>query len=200
MDKKIVEHFKKVDPKLHAYIHRVELATHRYVENLFAHICDEIISQQLSGKAAASIFEKFSKLFPDGQITPENVMKIADEKIRNAGTSWAKVRSLKDLADKVLKKEIHLDILDKLSDEEVVKELTKVKGIGPWTAEMFLMFTLGREDVFSFGDLGLKKGIQKLYGMKEMPTQKEMEKIIKKWSPYKTYASRILWKILELKD
>ena len=126
-------------------------------------------------------------------------MKIPDQKIRDAGLSWAKVKYLKDLADKVKNKVIHLEKLDTLSNEEVITELTKVKGIGPWTAEMFLMFTLGREDVFSHGDLGLKNAIKKLYGFKKDPTRKQVEKIIARWTPYKTYACRILWKSLEIK-
>ena len=85
-----------------------------------------------------------------------------------------------------------------MQDEEVIVELTKVKGIGRWTAEMFLIFTLGREDVFSFGDLGLKKGLMKVYGFKKEPTKKQIEKIVKNWSPYKSFASRILWGSLEL--
>jgi DNA-3-methyladenine glycosylase II len=85
-----------------------------------------------------------------------------------------------------------------MADEEILKVLTKVKGIGPWTAQMFLMFTLGREDIFSHGDLGLKKGIIKIYKLKKDSTKKQIEKIISKWSPYKTYASRILWASLEL--
>jgi len=88
-------------------------------------------------------------------------------------------------------------MLDELDNGAVVEELTKVKGIGPWTAEMFLMFSLAREDVFSYGDLGLRKAIQKLYKLKKEPTNKQMEQITKKWSPYRTYASRILWKSLE---
>jgi DNA-3-methyladenine glycosylase II len=100
----------------------------------------------------------------------------------------------------VLDKTIHLEKLDKLSNEEIIRELTQVKGIGPWTAEMFLMFSLKREDVFSHGDLGLRNAIQKIYGFKEKPTIQQVEKIIKKWSPYKTYACRILWKSLMIKE
>ncbi len=111
--------------------------------------------------------------------------------------SWSKVRFVRDLADKVSAKFIQLPQLAQLSNEEVITELTKVKGIGPWTAEMFLMFTLGREDVFSFGDLGLAKAIQKLYNLKQKPTRKQLEKITKKWSPYRTHAALVLWKSLD---
>jgi len=127
------------------------------------------------------------------------LLKLSDKKIRSCGTSNSKVSFLKDLAAKVLKNDLKLNKLDKLSDDLVIKELTKVKGIGPWTAEMFLMFTLGREDIFSHGDLGLKNAIKKLYKFKKEPTRKQIEKIVEIWKPYRTYASRILWKSLEIK-
>ena len=199
MDKHIVDHFKKADPILHAYFSKIELIPHKKSENLFHALTDEIISQQLSGKAAGTIFDRFKKLFPDENITPEKVMELPEEAIRGAGASWAKVRSLKSLAEHVLTKKLDLEHLESLPNAEVMNQLVQVKGIGPWTAEMFMMFTLGREDIFSHGDLGLKKAIQKIYSFKKEPTQKQIEKIVKKWSPYKTYGSRILWKVLDLK-
>lgn len=199
MEKHIFEHFKKVDPLLHEFIEKVELATYKKNDNLFESLCDEIISQQLSGKAAETIFSRFKKLFFNKNITPEVLLKIPDEKIREAGTSWAKIRSLKDLAHHVISKKLNLEHLKNLPDEEVIKQLVQVKGIGPWTAEMFMMFTLGREDIFSHGDLGLKKAIQKIYGFKKEPTKEQMQKVAIKWCPYRTYACRILWKTLEIK-
>lgn len=164
----------------------------------FSELCEIIINQQLSDKAAATIFARFKKLFPKEKIIPQVLLKLSDEKIRSCGTSNAKVSFLKDLAEKVLAEDLRFDGLDKLSDEKVITELIKVKGIGPWTAEMFLMFTLGREDVFSHGDLGLRNAIKKLYKFKKDPTKKQIEKIVNKWKPYRTYACRILWKSLEL--
>lgn len=196
--KKVKNHFKKYDPVLYSYFKKTEAFEVEPVENLFEELCASIISQQLSGKAADTIFAKFKALFPKKNITAKKLLKIPGAKVRKAGTSWAKVKSLKDLAQKTRKKEVHLEKLFEMPDEEVIQELTKVKGIGPWTAEMFLMFALGRKDVFSYGDLGLKKAMQKLYGFKQMPTQKQIEKIVSKWSPYRTYASRVLWKSLEL--
>ncbi|MBI3559512.1 DNA-3-methyladenine glycosylase 2 family protein, partial [Candidatus Gottesmanbacteria bacterium] len=108
-----------------------------------------------------------------------------------------KTRFIRDLAHQVLTKSVQLDQLAQLSDQDVIVELTKVKGIGPWTAEMFLMFTLGREDVFSYGDLGLRKAIKKLYGFKKDPTVKQMDKIVHKWKPFRSFAARILWKSLD---
>ncbi len=201
MHKKIVEHFKKVDPVLHAVIEKIGLLEKleiRKPDFYFESLCGEIVSQQLSGKAADTIFGRFKNLFPKEKITPKNVLKIPDQKMRNAGMSWSKVKFIKDLAKKVLDKDLKLAKLDKLSEDEVIVELTKVKGIGPWTAEMFLMFTLQRENVFSHGDLGLRKAIKNLYKFKKEPTKKQIEKIVQKWHPYRTYASRILWKSLEI--
>ena len=112
--------------------------------------------------------------------------------------SWSKVSYAKDLAQKVLDGEVHLTKLDDMANEEVVRELTTIKGIGEWTVEMFLMFTLNREDIFSFGDLGLKKGIMKVYEI-ENPTKEQIEEIVTPWSPYKTYGSIALWESLEIK-
>ncbi|MEK9143248.1 MAG: DNA-3-methyladenine glycosylase 2 family protein [Patescibacteria group bacterium] len=161
-------------------------------------LCDDIIGQQLSSKVADVLIVRFHKLFPGNRITPRAVLALSEETLRGTGMSWSKTRFIRDLAQHVLTKSIQLDQLAKLSDQDVIKELTKVKGIGPWTAEMFLMFTLGREDVFSYGDLGLRNAIKKLYGFKKDPTIKQMEKIVNKWKPYRTYAARILWKSLEL--
>ena len=201
MDKKVIEHFKKVDSALHAVIEKIKTLEQwhrRHHEDYFTELCGNIIGQQLSGKAADTIYARFEKIFTKKKITPENVLKIPEQKLRDVGMSWSKVKYVKDLADKVMKAELKLSELDKLTDELVIKELTKVKGIGPWTAEMFLMFTLGREDVFSHGDLGLRNAIKKLYKFKKEPTKKQIEKIVKRWKPYRTYASRILWKSLEL--
>lgn len=199
MVKKAGEHFKKHDPLLFSYFEKIELVTHQPSSDLFVELCDTIINQQLSGKAAATIFDRFQNLFPKKKITPKGLLKLSDAKIRSCGTSNAKVKSLKDLAQKVASGELNLNKLKKLPDEEVVNELIKVRGIGPWSAEMFLMFGLGREDVFSHGDLGLRKAIKKMYGFRKDPSFKQIEKITNKWKPFRTHASRILWKSLELK-
>jgi DNA-3-methyladenine glycosylase II len=202
MDKKIIEHFKKVDSQLHALIAKIETLEqwHRkHHLDYFIELCGNIIGQQLSGKAADTIFARFEKLFDGKKISPENVLNIPDQKLRDVGMSWSKVKYVKDLAQKISDNELKLEELDNLKDEEVIKSLTKVKGIGPWTAEMFLMFTLGREDVFSHGDLGLKNAMKKLYKLKKEPARKQIEKIVEKWKPYRSYASRILWKSLEIK-
>lgn len=198
MSHKAREHLRKVDPKLTLYLDRIQLEDLVKSKNLFSELCDMIISQQLSGKAAATIFERFKKLFPNNSVSMDSLLALPDVEIRACGASWAKVRSLKDLAMKVKDGSVKLHDLDKMSDIEVKDHLIQIKGIGPWTAEMFLMFALVREDVFSMGDLGLKKGIMKVYGFRKDPSLAQIEKIVSLWKPYRSYASRILWKSLEI--
>jgi len=130
------------------------------------------------------------------EITPQSILNTNQEHIRKVGLSWAKVRSVTDLSNKVVNKELILENLEKLDNETLIEKLSEVKGIGRWTAEMFMMFKLGRENIFSWGDLGLKKGINKFAGPKELSTE-ELEKIVETWSPYKTYAAMAMWHLLD---
>ncbi len=199
MNKKVASHFKRNDPVLFEVLKEIgepEELFARIPGEFFFGLCRSIVNQQLSGKAADKIFERFQNLFPKKKITPEYLLKLADEKLRAVGLSWQKVKYLKDLSSKVISKEISLEKLPGLENEIVIAELVKIKGIGVWTAEMFLMFSLGREDVFSTGDLGLKRGVEKNYKVSN-PSREYMEKLSLKWSPYRTWASRILWKSLE---
>lgn len=195
MQKKIQEHFRKVDPELHEVLQRIKplrgIKTREPKEYFFG-LCREIISQQLSSKAAEAIYARFLGLLPGEKVTPKNILKLSREKIRGAGLSWAKVDYIRDLALKVEKKEVRLDNLHLMDDNLAIQELTRVKGIGDWTAEMFLMFSLGRQDVFSSGDLGLKKAMQKIYRISDV-TKDRAESIALKWCPYRTWACRILW-------
>lgn len=200
MHKKVIRHFKKNDPVLFSIIQKngafqdLELSRSN---NYFRSLCREIIGQQLASKAAHKIFERFLTLFPKKRVIPENVLVIPEQKIRDAGPAWSKVRFIKGLAKKIVDKEINLKKLERLENELVMNELQKIKGIGPWTAEMFLMFAMGREDVFSHGDYGLRKAIKKLYSFKREPTRNQIEMIVQKWSPYRTYGCLILWEILD---
>lgn len=198
MKQSIRDHFQKVDSKLFEVLSRIDhsLLGPKISDDYFVSLCENIIGQQLGGKAADAITKRFHDLLVDG-VHPDAVLAVSDDAIRAIGTSWAKVRSLKDLSQKVKEKKVCLDALSGLSDTEVITELVQVKGIGPWTAEMFLMFSLGREDVFSYGDLGLKNAIQKVYGFKKSPTPKQIAKIEKTWRPYRTYACRVLWASLD---
>ena len=194
MKQEVRRHFKKVDPILFRAIEQVgeleDIAPQKSSE-YFNSLCREIVAQQLGSGAVDAIVGRFNNLFPQKKPKPSYIVSIQEEELRKCGMSWAKARYIKDLAQKVITREVVLSKLSSLSDEEVIIELTKIKGIGPWTAEMFLMFSLGREDVFSFGDLGLKNAMKQLYG------QKKQEPIVARWSPYRSFASRILWKLVD---
>lgn len=152
----------------------------QYFKDLVSAIC----SQQLSGKAATTIFRRVEKMLI--KITPDRILKTEDLKLRECGLSWAKVIYIKDLSSRVMNGELQIMNIDRLSDEEVVDELIKVKGIGKWTAEMFLMFSLARPDVIPKDDLGINKALKNLH-----------IKNTNKWKPYRTIASWYLWRSLE---
>ncbi len=195
MDKKIIEHFRKNDPILYPYALRIKSIDHYKnggAKNYFLRLCREIVSQQLSMKAGETIFNRFKNLFKKG-LTPDAILNSSHEKLLSVGMSNSKARYVRNLAEAVKKGDLDLKKIDRLTDEEIKTQLVRVKGIGPWTAEMFLMFTLLRPDVFSHGDLGLRKAIKKIYGFKKEPSVRTIERIIKKWTPYKTYASLVLW-------
>ena len=199
-DSRILAHFRRHDPTLFSLFQSIILddLPVRQPRHYFVSLCREIIGQQLSGRVADVIFDRFERLFPKRKVTPASIQKISDENLRKTGMSWSKVRFIRALSLHVHEKRVDLAALGNMTGEQVITTLTKVKGIGPWTAEMFLIFTLGRPDVFSYGDLGLRKAIQKLYKLRHAPTQKQMERIVKKWKPYRTYGARLLWKYLDL--
>ena len=187
-------HLKKNDPILKVVIEAIELRAHADRSEHFEALVIAIVDQQLSTKAAATIFKRFVALFPKGKFpTPKQVLKMNARKMRSAGLSRMKVSFIKDLAKKILDGTVDFKAMPKWSDEEVIEHLTEVKGIGRWTAEMFLMFSLRRDDIFSYGDLALRKAMQRIYKLKKEPTPAQAEKISAKWKPYRTLASRYLW-------
>lgn len=196
MSTQALEHFQRVDSILAAAAKSVWPVKLKWrpTKNFFSALCNEIVSQQLSDKVADVLYHRLNQTC-GGKIIAEIVIRLTDQQLRNTGMSWSKVKFIKNLAGAVTTKAIDLRKLTQLEDELVVAELTKLPGIGPWTAEMFLMFSLGREDVFSHGDLGLRRSIQKLYGFTTEPTRQQLEAITAKWSPYRTYACLVLWKI-----
>jgi len=200
-DKKFVDEASKklmeMDPVLAGIIQQITLPAYAPGESYFIDLAEAIISQQLSIKAADTIWGRVQNLFEKRRVTPEGMLKISDQTLREAGLSFAKIKYIKDLAEKTLESGIVFEQFDIMTDEEIITELTKVKGIGRWTAEMFLMSAMGRPDVFSYGDLGIRKGIQRLYKMKKEPTEKQALKIAAKWRPYRTVACRYIWKSLE---
>ena len=166
-------------------------------QDLFAAIIRNIIGQQLSGGPARIILQRFIDLFKTDKFpTPKQILSAPDQKIRNCGLSWAKVKYVKELSRMVENGELDLIKVQKLPDEQVIAELTRVKGIGRWTAEMILIFHLQRPDVFSLGDLGLRSAVAKLYKI-DRNNLKKIEKISLKWKPYRSLASRYLWKSLD---
>ncbi len=212
--KDVLRHFEVADPVMAEIMKRYKLKPRkRNTDDRFGYLALTILYQQLSTKVADVISGRFKAIYQPLSSSPlargedrtnagafpkpEEILKTPDEKLRAVGISWAKVRYIKDLAEKVASKHINIETLEQLSDEEVIAELTKVKGIGRWTAEMFLMSGLSRPDIFSFGDLGLQTAIKKAYGYKKLPSRRTMLMLSKKWSPYRTYAARLLWASLD---
>jgi len=163
----------------------------------FIAIVEAIIWQQLSGKAARTIYERFLKVFPEGTPTPAAILATSDEAMRAAGLSRGKIAYLRDLSTKVLDGTVHLESLETMANDDVVAAMTKVKGIGQWSAEMFLMFRLQRSDVLPVGDLGIVKAIQRHYRLRKTPTPERMRKIAESWRPYRSVASWYLWASLD---
>lgn len=191
------KYLQKVDPVLGEVIKQINLPDRKRSSNHFRSLVESIVSQQLSVKASDTIFKRFLQLFPGNKFPKaEVILKMPDSKFRSVGISNSKTRYIKDLALHVHQGKLNFQKFKKLSDEEVVEVLIKVKGIGRWTAEMFLMFSFDRPDLFSHGDLGLRNAIKKLYGFKKEPTVKQIKKIVAKWSPHRTLACRYLWKSL----
>jgi DNA-3-methyladenine glycosylase II len=155
-----------------------------------------IVGQQLSTKAARTIYLRVLDLFGGTTPSPEQLLEANEEDLRGAGLSGRKVEYLRDLASHVLDGELELESLDELSDERAIEEIVAVRGLGQWTAEMFLLFHLRRPDILSGGDLGIRKAIQIEYGLEEMPSPIEAERLGERWSPYRSLASLYLWESL----
>jgi DNA-3-methyladenine glycosylase II len=175
------------------------LCTIRPHTNYYQELVDSIISQQLSVKAAAAIEQRFRDMFGGKFPMPDQILTKNLDELRAIGFSYAKGKYVQDLAQRVLDGTVRFDTLDQLSNEEVVAELTVVKGIGEWTAHMFLMFCMGRSDVLPVGDLGIKNGIRQLYGFRDIPTAEQIREISVKhsWHPYESIASWYVWKSLD---
>lgn len=193
-----VKHLRAVDPILGKVMARIKLEEVRPRLNPFQSLVEEIISQQLSGRVADVITARFVALFKSVKFPkPQDILSRSDDELRTAGLSYQKISYIKNISLAVKKGGLDFKKLRTHSDEEAIAVLTEIKGVGRWTAEMFLMFTLGREDIFSHGDLGLKNAIQRLYGFRKHPSKKTAERISKKWSPHRTLACRYLWASLD---
>lgn len=197
---KKIAHLKKSDPRLKAIIEGVKLRELTITRGPFEALVEAIVSQQLSIKASDTIFRRFIALTPGKTFPmPREILKTPTAKMRKCGLSGMKVAFIKDLAKKTLDGSLDFKHMNAMTDEEVIEHLTSVKGIGRWTAEMFLIFSLGRDDVFSYGDLGLRKALQRIYKMKKPPTPAQAEKITARWRPYRSLGSRYLWASIDNK-
>jgi DNA-3-methyladenine glycosylase II len=191
-----MRHLRK-DPALRELIERVGPCTLRPKTSYFYVLCDSIISQQLSVKVSNVILKRFCAAMAKGKYpTPEEVLAYSDDAMRKLGLSYQKISYLKDLALHFKEKKIIPRKFHDLSDEEIITELVAVKGIGRWTAEMFLIFSLHRLDVWPVDDLGVKRGVQKVYGLRELPTAKELITFAEKkpWRPYRSLVAWYLWR------
>jgi DNA-3-methyladenine glycosylase II len=196
--RKAINHLKKSDPVMRAIIESLGPCKIDYGEPSFASLSETIVYQQLHGKAAATIFRRFLDL-AGRPLTPQGVIRLTDEQMRSAGLSKQKLSYLRSLAELTHSGELNFEQLPSMSNEDVIAHLTQVKGIGTWTAQIFLMFTLQRPDILPTGDLGIQMAMQKHYRKRKLPKPKDMEKIAKRWSPYRTYACWYLWKSVDTK-
>lgn len=200
-----LKHFKKVDRHFHmatkAHHTSLPLQLVRKTTNaaLFESLASTVVSQQLGIKAADAIFARV-KAACGGRITPESILKTRLQTLRKAGLSGAKVKTLKSIATAVKNKSLNLLSLQKIPEAEATKKLLAIWGLGPWSVEMFLMFALGRADVFSAGDLGLIRAMEMIYKLpKNSASREELAAIAAKWSPHRTYASLLLWRTRDTK-
>jgi DNA-3-methyladenine glycosylase II len=217
---KAVRHLKKSDPILRAIIERIGPCRLQFSSAEFHHLAEAIVYQQLNGKAAETIFKRFAALAGE-PLMPEGILKLNDGQMRSVGLSKQKSAYLKDLASKTASGLLNFERLHEMPDAEVIEHLTQVKGIGVWTAQMFLMFSLKRENVLPTGDFGVRmamykhyldltrakakkkstspKNVRKSKGKIKLPSPEQMEKIAKCWEPYRSVACWYLWRSLDIK-
>jgi DNA-3-methyladenine glycosylase II len=196
--RKALNHLKNCDPVLCGIIERVGPFRMEYGPPEFHSLAESILYQQLNGRAAETIFNRFTALAGD-PLMPEGILKLTDEQLRSVGLSKQKSSYLRDLATKTASGVLDFSSLAEMADDEVIEHLTQVKGIGVWTAQMFLMFTLRRPDVLPTGDYGVQAAMKKHYRKRKLPKPKDMEKIARKWAPYRSIACWYLWRSLDIK-
>jgi 3-methyladenine DNA glycosylase/8-oxoguanine DNA glycosylase len=195
---KAVLHLRAADPVLAAIIERVGPCKMEFGEPTFHSLAESILYQQLNGKAAATIFDRFTALAGD-PLTPEGILKLSDGQMREVGLSRQKTAYLRDLAEKTKGGLLEFERMAEMSEEEVIAHLTQVKGVGVWTAHMFLIFTLRRPDILPTGDYGVQAAIKKHYRKRKWPKPDVMQKIAKSWAPYRSVACWYLWRSLDIK-
>jgi len=214
--RKAILHLKKSDPVIRAIIERIGPCRMEFGEPTFHSLAEAIVYQQLNGKAAVTIFKRFTDLAGD-PLTPEGILKLTPEQMRSVGLSGQKTSYLRDMAERAHRGELDFSRIDQMPDDEVIEHLTQVKGVGVWTAHMFLMFTLRRPDILPTGDFGIRMAMYKHYLDKTrknasgkpqkkarkkkiiLPKPEQMEKIAKAWAPYRSIACWYLWRSLDVK-
>jgi DNA-3-methyladenine glycosylase II len=196
--RKAVNHLKKSDPVLRSIIERVGPCRMEFGPAEFSSLAEAIVYQQLNGKAAVTIFQRFAELAGE-PITPEGILKLGDQQLRAVGLSKQKSAYLKDLAARTAAGLLDFSKLPDMSDEEVIQHLTQVKGVGVWTAHMFLIFSLRRPNVLPTGDYGVQMAVKKHYRKRKLPKPLEMEKIARAWEPYRSIACWYMWRSLDIK-
>lgn len=191
-----IAHLRGVDPKLAGLMESIGQIEWTIEDDYFQSLCRSIVGQQLSPKAAGTIFSRVKDLC--GQVSVTSMTRIPDESLRAAGVSGPKIKYIRSLCDAVTSESLRLSSLDALSDHEVVQQLVQVNGIGRWTAEMFLIFSLGRPNVLSFGDLGLQRAIMWLYAVEKQALKQWMHHLAERWSPFCSVASLYLWRAIDV--
>lgn len=191
-------HLKKKDAKLGNFMEEVGRIERETTPDLFTSLTSSFISQQISGRAAESIFSRFEELC-EGNISPEKVVSLDTMDIKSCGMSLKKAEYVQAAAQAFLSGELELDNIEELTDEEIIKKLTTLRGVGVWTVEMLLIFTLQRPNVLSYGDYGIKSGIMKLYNWKTV-SKKRWDMLAKRYAPYASIASFYLWHRAGMKE
>jgi DNA-3-methyladenine glycosylase II len=196
--RKALNHLKKSDPVLASIIQQVGPCRIGFNDPTFHTLAESILYQQLNGRAAATIFKRFTDAAGD-PLTPEGILKLTDAEMRAVGLSRQKTSYLRDLSEKTAAGLMEFERMPNLPEEEVIAHLTQVKGVGVWTAHMFLMFSLRRPDILPTGDYGIQAAIKKYYKKRKWPKPAVMEKIAKPWAPYRSVACWYLWRSLDIK-
>ena len=188
-----IRHISRNDPKLARVIKEHGQIRFKPRGEMFESLVESILSQQLAAPAADAIISRLRGLY-DGNLVPHEIYSTPARKLKSAGVSPQKIRYLKDLSARVVEKKLDLDGLRAKDDGEIITALDEILGVGPWTAHMILIFTLGRLDILPVDDLGVKKGIQKLYSLRKLPKREKIEELARNWHPYCSVASLYFWR------
>jgi DNA-3-methyladenine glycosylase II len=200
MREEAAKHLRKKCPVMRQVIKNVGPCTLTLQRDRFAMLARSILHQQISGHAAKAIMGKLLTRLPDGRLTAAGFAALTDDEYRASGVSAQKSKYLRSLAELTLDGKVKLTGLTNWSDQKIIDELVQIKGIGVWTAQMFLMFSLGRPDVLPWDDLGVRTAIRKLFELEEMPKRADCERVAAPWRPYATVASWYCWRSLEVQD